>query len=206
MISLQTFLSDPGTIELGDINSSGKSRIANLTCNGKPLKLLLAKTPSLKTPYSVSSYDGTSDRCSLDLCLTDELSRLADTIDVAVLSYVKKNAGRYFKNPPVDPGATFRPVRRKASREEYTDTFRTKITLSPTKCSAKAWGANKEPLTPEQLCALEWPSCKLALAVQVSGCYFQGSSWGPTINVIFLKVQPEDTTCPFVDDDVEVFS
>ena len=206
MLSLQEFLSNPGNIELGDINSTGKSRIANLTSNGKPLKLILSKTPTLRTPYSVSSYDGASDRCSLDIHLTEELERLADIIDVAVLSYVKKNATRYFKTPQTEPGATFRPVRRKASREEYTDTFRVKITLSPTKCSAKAWGPNREPLTPEQLCALEWPSCRLALAVQISGCYFQGNSWGPTVNVISMMVQPEDRSCPFGGDDSELFS
>ena len=206
MISVQDFLRNPENIELGDINSSGKSRIANLTSNGKPLKLILCKEPILRTPYSVSSYDGSSDRCSLDLCMTEELGRLADVIDVAVLGFVKKNAGRYFKSPPADVSTTFRPVRRKAAKEEYQDTFRTKITLSPTKCSAKAWGPDKQPLTAEQLCAMDWPACRLALVVQVSGCYFQGNSWGPTINVCMLQVAPEDRTCPFGGVDLEPFS
>ena len=47
-----------------------KSRIAPVTQNGKPVFIVLSKTPTLQTPWNVSSFDG-GERRSCDLKLTD---------------------------------------------------------------------------------------------------------------------------------------
>ena len=53
------------------------------------------------------------------------------------------------------------------------------------------------PLSPAELKELDWTACKLAVAVAVSGCYFQAGTWGPILNVHMLQVAPQDRSCPF---------
>ena len=63
MQSLAKFLASPQQLHLGEVNSTGKSRIANLSGKGgKPIRILLAKECALRTPFCVKSFDGTSDR------------------------------------------------------------------------------------------------------------------------------------------------
>ena len=50
MQSLAKFLASPQTLQLGEVNSTGKSRIANLSGKGgKPIRILLAKECTLPT-------------------------------------------------------------------------------------------------------------------------------------------------------------
>ena len=133
----------------------------------------------------------------MDLVITAENRRgeFTDAVDSAVFDFVKNSKERYIKGN-ADLTTTFRPCRRKASKEGYSDTLRCKITLSATKCSAKAWDANKDPISPALLKELDWPACKMAVAVAVSGCYFQAGTWGPILNVHLLQVAPQDRSCP----------
>ena len=197
MQSLAKFLASPQTLHLGEVNATGKSRIANLSGKGgKPIRVLLAKGCTLRTPFQCKSFDGTSDRCSLDLCMTDELSKFADFIDTAVLALVKESPAAYFKKPPADVASIYQSVRRTASKPEYSDTLRTKITLGA-KPSCKIWGPDKNLLTCEDVGELDWPSSRLAVGVQISGVWFLAASSGAMINVCQLMVQPGDVSCPF---------
>ena len=197
MQSLAKFLANPQTLQLGEVNSTGKSRIANLSGKGgKPIRILLAKECTLRTPFSVKSFDGTSDRCSLDLCMTDDLSKFADYIDTVVLALVKENPEAYFKKPPADVASIYQSARRTASKPEYSGTLRTKITLG-VRPSCKIWGQQKNLLTCEDVSELDWPSSRLAVGIQISGVWFQSASWGAMLNVNQLMVQVGDVSCPF---------
>ena len=98
MTTVQVFLKPKfGTISLGDISQKGKARIAPIhDAKGKPIRLVLSKGAVLRTPWQVSSFDG-SDRCSLDIILTEELEALCGKIDDAVRGAVEKDPNRYFK-------------------------------------------------------------------------------------------------------------
>ena len=85
---------------------------------------------------------------------------------------------------------------RTASKPEYSDCLRTKITLGA-RPSCKIWGQGKNLLTCEDVSELDWPSSRLAVGVQISGVWFQSASWGAMINVCQLMVQPGDVSCPF---------
>ena len=198
MQPITQYLDSNKAVSLGDINA--KSRTAPLFGqDGKPIRVVLAQETTLWTPWQCSAFDPSSDRCSLDLVITadNHLGEFADAVDSAVFDYVKTNKERYIKTNNADLAATFRPCRRKASKEGYNDTLRCKMTLSATKCSAKAWDGNKVPMSPAELKELDWPATKLAVAVAVSGCYFQAGTWGPILNVHMLQVAPQDRSCPF---------
>ena len=197
MQSISQYLEANTAISLGDINA--KSRTASLFGqDGKPIRVVLAQETTLWTPWQVSAFDASSDRCSMDLVITPDnnLGEFADAVDNAVYEYVKNSKERYIKGQ-AGLTTTFRPCRRRASKEGYNDTLRCKLTLSATKCSAKAWDGNKVPMSPAELKELDWSSCRLAVAVAVSGCYFQAGTWGPILNVHMLEVAPQDRSCPF---------
>ena len=197
MQSIAQYLEANTAISLGDINA--KSRTASLFGgDGKPIRVVLAQETTLWTPWQVSAFDASSDRCSMDLVITSDnhLGQFADAVDTAVFDFVKGSKERYIKGQ-ADLAATFRPCRRKASKEGYNDTLRCKMTRSATKCSAKAWDGNKVPVSPAELKELDWTACKMAVAVAVSGVYFQAGTWGPILNVHMLQVAPQDRSCPF---------
>ena len=197
MQSIAQYLEASGQVSLGDINA--KSRTAPLLGgDGKPIKVVLAQEASLWTPWQCSAFDASSDRCSLDLVITadNRLGEFADAIDNAVLEYVKNSKERYIKGH-ADITTSFRPCRRKASKEGYNDTLRCKMTLSGTKCSAKAWDGNNLPMLPAELKELDWPACRLAVSVAVTGVYFQAGTWGPVLNVHMLQCVATSRECPF---------
>ena len=82
MTSVTNFLKPKfGALSVGDISQKGKAKIAPVVdCHGKAVKLTLSKEPTLRTPWSVSSFDG-GDRCTLDNVLTDELEQMCTHID-----------------------------------------------------------------------------------------------------------------------------
>ena len=56
-------------IAVSDICQKGKTSIANITDDkGKPINIVISKDCVLRTPWNVSSYDG-STRCSLDIMM-----------------------------------------------------------------------------------------------------------------------------------------
>ncbi|MDA8583150.1 hypothetical protein N9L68_02930 [bacterium] len=100
MASVEDFLKPKFvTLSVGDISPKGKARIANISgSRGKQIKLVLSKQPVLRTPWTVSSFDG-GGRCSLDIVLTPELDRLAANIDSEARGFIEKDTERYFKTP-----------------------------------------------------------------------------------------------------------
>ena len=162
MQTLEQYLANTNALSVADIN--GKTRTANIFADGKTLRVILSQKATLTTPWQVSSFDGASDRCSLDLIVTEEnkLGEFADKVDAQILQFVKQNTSRYSKQSEADLVRSCRPLRRQAAKEGYSDTLRCKLTLSDKKCSAKAWDGNKTPLCPAELKELDWAGCKLA--------------------------------------------
>ena len=125
-----------GDIEIGALDS--KSRIAPVTQNGKPVLLTLSASPELTTPFSPwPSYDG-GERCSIDLRMTPQLGDLADHLDEMVQRIVGANPTQWFSKPPKNLDTLYNSARRPASKEGYTDTFRTKCSLRDKSASFKA--------------------------------------------------------------------
>ena len=202
MTSVTDFLKPKfGALSVGDISQKGKAKIAPVVdCHGKAVKLTLSKEPTLRTPWSVSSFDG-GDRCTLDIVLTDELEQVCTKIDTEVRSAIEKDTTKHFKNPPKDDW--FNSLKKEPSKEGYEGTMGTKLTIRDSSCSFKCWDANKKPMTIQEIKDLHWPSTTFACQVLLKGVYFQSNSCGPMLEVLMLMVKPEDDTCPFGDDDFE---
>ena len=92
MTSLKNF--QKTQIIVGDICQKGKTRIANIyDQKGKPIKIVLSKECTLRTPWNVSAYDGGS-RCSLDIMMNEELHNLVNKIDSDVFNAICKESNR----------------------------------------------------------------------------------------------------------------
>ena len=200
--TLEEFLKPKfGALSVGDISQKGKARIAPIfDVKGKQIKLFLAKEPVLRTPWQVSSFDG-GERCSLDIRLTPELQQLGTKIDTEVKGFIEKNSERYFKNPPKDDW--YKSIIKESSKERYEGTLRTKVTIKADKVSFKCWDQNRNPMTVEQIKAIQWPTTGFACQVSLKSVYFQSNSYGPMLEVDMVMIKPEDEVCPFGKDDFE---
>ena len=186
-----------GDIEIGALDS--KSRIAPVTQNGKPVLLTLSASPELTTPFSPwPSYDG-GERCSVDLRMTPQLGDLADHQDEMVQRIVGANPTTWFSKPPKNLDTLYNSARRPASKEGYSDTFRTKCSLREKSASFKAWDLEKrEPLKVDQLKSdVDWPNSACAVQAQLSGIYFQASGYGPVLNIKSVGLRAASAECPF---------
>ncbi|MDA8583356.1 hypothetical protein N9L68_03960 [bacterium] len=128
MTSLKYF--QKTTITLSDICQKGKARIANIADEKcRPIKIVLSKYCTLKTPWNVSSYDG-GNRCSLDIVMTEEMHNMVTNIDKDVLDWISNATTRYFKTPPTYLSSWYKSVKQESSKEGYSDTLRTKCTIT----------------------------------------------------------------------------
>ena len=83
-----------GAISVGYISQTGKAEIAPIVdADGKPIKTTWSRKPFLKTPWSVSSFDG-GERCTLYISLSDELEKLALKVDAEVKAFIEKGADK----------------------------------------------------------------------------------------------------------------
>ena len=137
MTSVKDFLKPTTAITVSDISQKGKARIANIADGkGKPIKIVLSKECSLKTPWSVSSFDG-GDRCSLDIIMNSELEQVVAKIDDTVYKWIAANPNRYFKTPPKDFDSWYKSPRKESAKEGYANTLRPKCTINEEKASFK---------------------------------------------------------------------
>ena len=186
-----------GDIEIGALDS--KSRIAPVTQHGKPVLLTLSASPELSTPFSPwPSYDG-GERCSVDFRVTPQLAKLAEHLDAVIQKTVGANPTTWYSKAPKNLDTLYNSARRTASKEGYTDTFRTKCSLRERSASFKAWDLEKKTqLAVDQLKnEVDWPNSCMAVAVQLSGIYFQASGYGPVLNVKSIGLRAASAECPF---------
>ena len=197
MTSVKDFLKPTTAITVSDISQKGKARIANIADGkGKPIKTVLSKECTLRTPWSVSSFDG-GDRCSLDIIMNAELEEVVSKIDDAVYKWIAANPNRYFKTPPKDFDSWYKSPRKALTKEGYANTLRTKCTIGEEKASFKCWDADKKQLTISEIRGIDWPSSTFACQVALKGVYFQSNTFGPMLEVTNVMIRPEDASCPF---------
>ena len=187
-----------GDFQIGSLDS--KSRIAPITQNGKPVLITLSPTPDLTTPFSPwPSFDG-GERISIDLRITPELEKLANHIDSVIQKQVQANPSTWYSKVPKNLENLYNSCRRPASKEGYSDTFRTKASLREKSASFKAWDLEKGcALTVGQLKnEVDWPNSAMAIQVQLSGVYFQAATgYGPVLNVRSVGLRTASAECPF---------
>ena len=78
-----------------------------------------------------------------------------------------------------------------------------RATIKEDKASFKCWDQNRNPMTVEQIKAIQWPTTGFACQVSLKGVYFQSNSYGPMLEVDMVMIKPEDEVCPFGKDDFE---
>ena len=130
------------------------------TCNfAKPVKLMLKEC---STPFEVSSYDGISDRKTLDLRSTREIRDFCKRLD----EQLKKQGSNIACKPD-----GYRSLL-KDQKEGYDELFRTKLTLSSSgKTNVKIFDENKQRLSEEQIAGITWRDCVMTVLVSIKGCY-----------------------------------
>ena len=186
-----------GEFQIGALDS--KSRIAPVTRDGKPILITLADKPELSTPFSPwPSFDG-GERCSMDFRITPELERLAAHIDGVLQKQVQSCPTTWYSKVPKNLENPHNSCRRAASKEGYSDTFRTQCSLREKSASFKAWDLAKQAqLTVDQLKNdVDWANSAMAVVAQLSGVYFQATGYGPVLNVKQLGVRTASAECPF---------
>ena len=104
MLSCDQLVSGTVDLQVGDIivaKSGARNAPVGLGADLKPLRLVLAKTPSLTTPFVPSAYDG-GDRVSLDLRAFGRVEQAMDLLDSWLMGSVIQHKDKYFKKPPSD--------------------------------------------------------------------------------------------------------
>ena len=197
MTSVKDFLKTTTAITVSDISQKGKARIANIAdAKGRPIKIVLSKECNLRTPWSVSSFDGGS-RCSLDIIMNAELEDVVSKIDDAIYKWIEGNPTRYLKTPPKDLASWYKSPRKESNKEGYASTLRTKCTIDDQKASFKCWDGDRKPISITELREIEWPNSTFACEVALKGVYFQANTFGPMLEVTNVMIRPEDASCPF---------
>ena len=171
-------------MELGPLVSNARG--GKMTNFSKPLKLTLK---NMKTPFEVSSYDGTSDRKSLDLRSTPELREQCAEMDKDIKAQATKIGCKVEGYKSL----------LKEQKEGYDPLFRTKLTLSSSgKTPVKIFDESKRRLTEQEISEIVWRDCTMNVLVSIRGCYVQAAQWGPLAHVEAIMLRQE-AHCPFED-------
>ena len=129
------------TITPSDICHKGNTRIANsVDEKGRPIKIVLSKDCTLKTPWNVSSYDGGS-RCSLDIAMTEEMQNMAtkrgvhtnlgeDSIDADTLKLFKTQDLSYVT------------LKKQSEQTKIGEGCAAEVSLAPSRAEAAVQGAH----------------------------------------------------------------
>ena len=105
----------------------------------------------------------------------------------------------WYSKQPKNLENLYNSCRRAGSKEGYSDTFRTKLSLREKSASCKAWDLEKgTQMTVDELKNQDWPNTAIAAQVQLSGVYFQAATgYGPVLNVKTLGLRTASAECPF---------
>ena len=185
-------------LQMGEITLSktgAKTASIGVGADLKQLRIILAKSPTLTTPFVPTAFDG-GDRVSFDIRAQDPVEGYIDKLDALILQYVTKHKERFFKSPPSDGDLArlYTPLKKQASDMKYSNLIRTKMTLGD-KPSAKFWGADKKPLDPK---TINWRNSEFGVQVRLKSIWFQANrSFGACLEVEHVLVQQTDQSCPF---------
>ncbi len=183
--------------EIGTVDP--KTRIAPVTQNGRSVLITLANTPTLTTPFSIwPPFDPCSERTNLDLRITPELEKLAEHIGNAIQKTVGENPQQFYTKIPKNLDSLFNSIRRPASKEGFTDLFRTKCSLRQKTASFRASDLEaKKQLSVDELKSLDWPNSEMAVVAKLGGVYFQASGFGAVMSLQTVGLKTASAECPF---------
>ena len=190
-------------LRAGDIimsKTGAKNAPIGLGAELKPFRIVLAKTPSLTTPFEPKAFDG-GDRVPFDL-RAGPIEAAIDKLDKALLACVTTHKAKYFKKPPSDDelAQLYVPLKKEPSDPKYSGTVRTKMTLGD-KPSAKFWTTDKKPL---EHANISWRDSEFAVQVRLKSIWFQSNrSFGGTLEVEHVLVRQADNSCPFENDAID---
>ena len=89
-------------------------------------------------------------------------------------------------------------LRRPASKEGYSDTFRCKCSIREKSCSFKVWDLEKQTqLSVADIKQVTWPESRMAIVAQLSGVYFQAGGCGAVMNIKSIGLTTCSAECPF---------
>ena len=193
--TIDQFISS-GDFQIGTVDP--KTRIATVTQNGRSVLITLAKTPTLTTPFAPwPPYDPSSERTNLDLRITPELEKLAEHIDHVIQQTVGENPLNYYTKLPKNVESLFNSIRRVATKDGFTDLFRTKCSFRAKSTSFRAFDLEaKKQLTVDELKALDWPNSEMAIVAQLS-VYVQASGFGAVMSLQTVGLKTASAECPF---------
>ena len=103
MYSCDQLISSQVDVQVGDISvgsNGAKNAPIGLGADLRPLRLVLAKTPSLTTPFVPKAFDG-GDRVPLDLRAFGRVEEAIDLLDSLLVDFVTQHKEKYFKNHPL---------------------------------------------------------------------------------------------------------
>ena len=169
----------------------------NKTCllsdlNRKQIELNLGGP--FRSPFGHSSYDDSeSSRQNLDLTLTDEnlITKFLE-IDETLIRHAVENPSLFKGNPtPERIRESYKSLLRQ--REGYRPMLRTKINLD----TCRYWNSRNEPRDiPEN----RFKDADLWVKLQVKTLWISNSNFGLTLQISDIKIQEDETLCPFPDD------
>ena len=178
---MQPFEISVNDLTLGELTSNPRG--GKTTNFSQPLKLALKQ---MTTPFEISSFDGTSDRKSLDMRTTPQLREFCERLDAKLKSIAP-------------PGCKEYKSLLKPQREGYDPLFRTKLTMSNAgKTSVKIFDTTKRRLSEAEIADIQWRDCTMNVMVNIKGCYVQSGQWGPLAHVEAIMIRQE-AECPFDD-------
>ena len=124
MLTIEQLRTQAIDLNAGDIivaKNGAKSAPIGLGPDQKPVRIVLAKTPCLSTPFEPKAFDG-GDRVPFDL-RAGPLEAGIDQLDAAILA-------KYFKKAPSDEELEqlYVPLKKTPSDPKYSATARTKMT------------------------------------------------------------------------------
>ena len=172
-------------LELGPLMSNARGgKTSNFE---RPVKLALK---GVTTPFEVSSFDGTSDRKSLDLRSSPELREFCARLDQRL-----KTQGGQITCKPEGYKSLLKP-----QKKGYEPLFRTKLTLSSSgKTPVKIFDEAKRRLSEQEISEICWRDCTMNVLLSIRGCYVQSGQWGPLAHVEAIMLRQE-AACPFDDE------
>ena len=163
------------------------NKSAQITFKDKtPIKFFVNDT---STPFNPSSWTPGDKRITLDLQVTQESEEFCKALDKFVLDTVSANTGNYFKKnyTPEELKDMYKSAIHEHDRTAAT--IRSKFDTGSIRCWDLKGNAVSEPT--------EWRKTKMNAHVTVKGLWFNPGSFGVTLEVFDVMVDPQDCSCPF---------
>ena len=104
-------------------------------------------------------------------------------------------------SPPKDISYWYKSIKKEASKDGYSDTLRTKCTITEQRASFTCWDGDRRAMSTSGIKKNNWPQSPFACEVALKRVYFQSNRFGPMLEVTNVMMMAEGESCPFEDID-----